>query len=259
VRSRSRSSGADRRFAIDRLLWFAAFAYLALAAQRNINLFAIVVGAVTLANLADWAAVRPRVAALLRSAAFEWGTATILALLAVAVVTGAWQRVTGGRGFGLGEQSDLYVHGPAEFAGRDGMPRRAFVSGLAQAGVYAFHNAPDRLPFVDTRFEHPRRSTLDGFRRAKALLADDAAMARGDRGVVEVIAPDARSPDDWPAIVLDAQFSGPQILGLLRNAEWRVVFADRTGAVFVSRSLADKLGLPRAALDPLFAPAGGAP
>jgi hypothetical protein len=250
----------DRRFDLYRLLLFAVFTWLALTAQRNVNLFAVVGGAVTLWNLADWTAARPRVEAWLRTRVCERAVGALLVVLVLAVVTGGWQRVTHARrGFGLGEEPDLYIHGPARFAGREGMPHRAYVADYSQGGVYAFHNAPERLPFIDGRFEHPRRSTLEGYLRVRNLLADRAAMARGDRSLLAVIAPDARSEEEWPAILLDALRAGPQIVGLLRNPDWRLVYADRTGTVFLSRRLAERLGLPAASLAPLLGPRVQAP
>jgi hypothetical protein len=243
----------DGRFDLYRALVFAAFTYLALTAQHNINLFAVAGGAVTMWNLADWAAARPRVRDWLLAARTEAGVAAILVLLFASVVTGAWHRATGSaRAFGLGEQADLYIHGPAEFAGREGMPQRAYVASFAQAAVYGFHNGPARLTYIDGRLEHPELGTILNFRRVKELLADQDAMARGDRAMLDVIAPDARSPEDWPAILLDSSCCGPQIRGLLRNRDWRIVFADRTGAVFLSQPLAERLALPRASLAPLF-------
>jgi hypothetical protein len=236
-----------------RLLLFAGFTYLALSAQRNINLFAIVVGAVTMWNIGDAVSSRPRWRAWLASPRTASVVGAVYGVLILSVVTGTWHRVTGSaREFGLGEQSDLYIHGPARFAARDGMPPRAFVVGFAQGAVYEFHNAPQRLPYMDGRLEHRRRSTIVRFQSVKALLADRDAMARGDRRMLEVIAPDATSPEEWPAIILDPLWAGPQIIGLLANPEWRIVFADRTGAVFVSRRLADRLALPKVSSAPLF-------
>ena len=148
------------------------------------------------------------------------GTPPSLAALCVAVVTGAWQRITHARrGFGVGEEADLFLHGPARFAGRAGMTRRA---------------------------------TLEAHLRVKALLADRAAMARGDRSLLELIAPGETSEEQWPAIVLDRMRAGPQIVGRLANPDWRRVFADRSGTVFPSRVLADRLGLPAASPAPLL-------
>jgi hypothetical protein len=242
-----------RRFDPYRVLLFAGFTYLALSAQRNINLFAVVVGAVTMWNVADGVSSRPRWQAWFKSPRTTRAVGVVLVALIVSVVTGEWYRVTGSpREFGLGEQANLYIHGPARFAARDGMPRRAFVVGFAQGAVYEFHNAPERLSYMDGRLEHRRRSTIVGFMDVKERLADRAAMARADRSMLAVIAPEATSPEEWPAIILDPQWAGPQITGLLANPEWRIVFADRTGAVFVSRRLADQLALPAASLAPLY-------
>jgi hypothetical protein len=245
---------AGQRLHLFRLLIFAAFTYLALSAIHNINLFAIVAGTVMMWNLADGVAARPRWQAWIRAPGTERAAGALLVILIVWVGTGTWHRAMGSpREFGLAEQKNLYMHGPARFAARDGMPRRAFVVPFAQGAVYEFHNAPERLAYLDGRLEHRQRSTIRSYLRARTLLGVRALMARRDREVLEIIAPGATSPAEWPAILLDSVGGRFQIEALLANPEWRVVFADRTGAVFVSRELADRLALPKASVAPIFA------
>jgi hypothetical protein len=108
------------------------------------------------------------------------------------------------------------------------------------------------------RLDHRRRSTIESYLRVRTLLATRALMARGDRRALEIIAPDVTSPEEWPAILLDSVAGRRQIEALLANPDWRVVFADRTGAVFVSHQLADRLALPKASVAPIFADANHA-
>ncbi len=245
----------DRRVDLYRVLLFSTFTYLALSSQRNVNLFAVVGGTVSMWNLADWAAVRPRVQTWLTARRTELVIGGLLVILSLSVVTGLWHRVTNARrDFGLSERIHYYIHGPAQFAGREGMPKHAYVADFGQASLYVFHNGPEHLSFMDGRLEHPRRSTIEGYEQVYNQLADKPAMAAGDRSFLEIIAPGARSQDEWPAIVLDRELSARQISGMLENPDWRPVFIDRTGAVFLSRSIADRLGLPPASLAPIFAP-----
>ena len=64
-----------------------------------------------------------------------------------------------------------YAHEAARFAGRPGLPDHALVFSLTQAGVYLFHNGPDRKPFLDGRLEVPSRATFEAYVRLNQQLA----------------------------------------------------------------------------------------
>ncbi|HVW01066.1 MAG TPA: hypothetical protein VHB77_12025 [Planctomycetaceae bacterium] len=222
-----------------RLLLFAAFGHLAWEASRNTSIFALVAGVVTCANFA--AAARAR-----SERDFEPILLTQLAILSalaliVAVVTGVWNDIGGERKpFGFGERPAWFMHGPSRFAGTAGMPEHALVFHNGQAPVYIYHNGPQRTVFMDARLEVSTRQTFEKYEEIQRL------MAKGDRRWGEI----ARAPDGkLPAVLLDSRNSLALANGLLQQPEWRLVYADPTGGVFIETRLAQELNLP--AVDPI--------
>ena len=63
-------------------------------------------------------------------------------------------------------------HEAALFAGRPGMPERRLALDLRQAGVYLFHNGPERKLYIDGRLEVPSRQTFQTFVRLSSLLRE---------------------------------------------------------------------------------------
>ena len=61
---------------------------------------------------------------------------------------------------------------------------------------------------------------------------------------------------DLPVVILDSRHSRPAINGLLQTPTWRLVFADRTAAVFLPLIQAESLQLPTADPTPLIYPDG---
>ncbi len=165
-----------------RIILSVAFSYLALTAVRNINLFALVAGFVLSWNLDEWAfelaSSRPEVAPMQRSIVpagliARGGLAILVGLWIAAIASGWFFRATGeARRFGLGESPLAYAHEAAKFAGRPGMPQRALALDLRQAGVYLFHNGPERKLFIDGRLEVPSRATFETFVRLGPLLRE---------------------------------------------------------------------------------------
>ncbi len=225
-----------------RVILSVAFAYLALIALRNINLFALVAGFVMAWNLGEWAfeltSVREETAPVQWSLVLagligQGGLAVVVGWWIVAIVSGGFFGTTGEvRRFGLRESPLAYAHAAAKFAGRPGMPERALALDLRQAAVYLFHNGPDRKIFFDGRLEIPTRATFDTFVRLGALLNE------GRAGWAEAV---ARLGN--PLILLDHVEDFGAEATLVTQPGWRCVYYDPVASVFVADrpgALADK-------------------
>ncbi len=222
------------RGATFRMLLAVAFGYLALQAIRNIGLFGLVSGFVLAWNLGEWAfELATEIPSTRSRAAFGLAARIVLAALIVlvimTVVNGGFFRATAElRHFGLREQPLAYAHDAAQFAGLQGLPDRALVFDLRQAGVYLFHNGPTRKLFMDGRLEVPGRSTFDTYVRLDQLLI------YGRPGWTETV----RLMGD-PLILLDHQEHYGAEATLLVHPEWRCIYYDAVGSVFVSRRRRD--------------------
>jgi hypothetical protein len=225
---------AGGRGVMFRMLLAAAFGYLALQAIRNIGLFGLAAGFVLAWNLGEWAselaaefpATPSRAAAGLAARGVLAG---LIGLMIATVVTGGFFRATAeSRHFGLREAPLAYAHQAAEFAGRPGLPDRAIVFDLRQAGVYLFHNGPARKLFMDGRLEVPSRSTFDTY------VALDQRLTQGQPGWTELV----RRMGD-PLILLDHQEHYGAEANLLIHPGWRCIDYDAVASVFVSRRLHD--------------------
>ncbi len=90
----------------------------------------------------------------------------LVAVWCVGVVTERYYRLTGDASrFGLRERPWTFAHEAARFAGRVGLPDRALVFHLGQAGVYVNHNGPGHKVFMDGRLEVPSLSTFRSYVR----------------------------------------------------------------------------------------------
>lgn len=233
------------RWSVLRLLLFAGYSHLAWEASRNTNIFAIVSTVVLCANAGDIVGARVSVRS---SPAFRvpdrpWFAAACLAALSFAVVTGFWNRIAEqNKPFALGEAEHWYIHEAAKFAGRPGFPDRAFVANNGQAAVYVYHNAPERLVFMDARLEVITQKTFELY---NALLQ---MMAVGDLRWQKIL---TGNDGKLPALIFDSRYSRPQIVGLAGTPGWRMVFADTTAAVFLDEQTADRLSLPPVDPEPL--------
>lgn len=290
---------AGRRVDAFRLLLFAGFAYLGWQARRNNNHFALVAGFVTASNFAEawWHQAQRRKhetdqrAGCAIRAVVAWVLA-VLAWLVVALglVVLAWLIASdrfyawagAGRKFGIGQRQNWYPHGAAQFAGRAGMPRLALVTNWGHAGVYIFHNAPERRVLMDGRLEVNTRETMELYNRILEDLASGGERWEALlREAVDRAGPLAEAADEsgnatsmaavrMPALVIEVaesrrwileqrlpvrtrlDLAGPVIKNLVNNPRWRCVYCDRVGAVFLEAQRAEQFGLKPAGLAPIF-------
>jgi tetratricopeptide (TPR) repeat protein len=130
--------------------------------------------------------------------------------------------------FGIRERPFYYAHDACRFAGRPGFPDRALVFSLLQAGVYDFHNAPARRPFIDGRLEVASREVFERNVRIHGLLT------LGDPRWAKVV---GRMGD--PPILVDHQDNAAAEATLLADPAWRCVYSDPVAAVFLPRARDD--------------------
>ncbi len=242
-----RTEAADqRRVDLLRALLFCAFSFLGWKMMRNTSLVTLIAANALCANLETlrtpaWNADR-------RNVRLAWTLSGVILFLTACHFSGHWGKWSGSRDrFSLSEHPAWFAHDAARFAGQAEMPGRAFVANIGQAGVYIFHNAPQRLVFMDGRLEVCSRRTFETFEAALQK------MSQGDPSFAQLIGP-RDEQGLLPAVILDSRSSRPAINGMLRLPGWRMVFADGAAAVFIEASLADKLGLPMANPEPLLNP-----
>jgi hypothetical protein len=227
-----------REWSVLRLALFAAYSHLAWEASRNTNIFALVSGVVLCANVEDFFAARSRQRSPVLHARLSFAGGLGIACLILLVVTGQWNRWgEGNKPFALGESKDWFIHGPARFAGQPGFPNRAFVANNGQAAVYSYHNYPPRTVFMDGRLEV---CTLQTFKLYNEILG---RMAVGDPGWQLLFDQSAAAR---PAVLLDSRTSLIPLVGMMQTPGWRMVYADRSGAVFLDNVTADRLHLEKA-------------
>jgi hypothetical protein len=207
----------------------ASFGALGLLAVRNMSLFGLVAGAVLAAELGEWGTelfsahpVRWRWRGLVARSV----VLAAIGLLGTAVVRGSFfARTEECHRFGLRERPFYYAHDACRFAGQPGLPARALVFGLLQAGVYEFQNNPPRQVYIDGRLEVASRATFTAYVRLhQRLTAGDprweTALGRlGER----------------PLLIVDHEDNAPAEATLLADPRWRSVYFDAVAAVFVRR------------------------
>jgi tetratricopeptide (TPR) repeat protein len=213
-----------------RVLLAVAFSYLALQALQNWSRFALVAGTVLAWNFGEWAAAfpTPRHPSRVRVRA-AWGLRAALAggvaAWLVVLLTDRYYAHTGEpRHLAFREQPLEFAHEAAAFAGRPGMPERALVYGLGQTGVYVYHNAPERKPFMDGRLEMPDRATFETY------VAVEDALRGGTRAWEPAV---ARMGN--PLLLLEHQNNHVAEAQLLTHPGWRCVYFDALASVFVPR------------------------
>jgi tetratricopeptide (TPR) repeat protein len=216
-----------------RLILAGAFGYLMLQAIRNANLFGLAGGFALSWSLGEWTGCLLARAPIQQHWHRSWvfaGVASRAVLLALVglmvfmIVSGRFFASTGEqRQFGTQALPLAYAHEAARFAGRPGLPDHALVFSLTQAGVYLFHNGPDRKPFIDGRLEVPSRETFETYVRLNHLLRQgrpgwsDALRQMGD-----------------PLILLDHEGNYGAEATLLLDPQWRCVYYDAVASVFLS-------------------------
>jgi tetratricopeptide (TPR) repeat protein len=215
-----------------------AFGYLSLQAVRNMNLFALAAGIVLSWNLGRWAMdmawtraerARPVTASLLAGLAPRILAAALVSYLIFTVVTWQFFRTTvEPLRFGLRESPLLFAHDAARFAGQPGLPDRALVYNLGQAGVYFYHNGPERKLFIDPRLELAAQETFATYLRLEDMLN------KGRRGWAE---PLRRMGE--PLVMLDHAGESGAEATLLADEGWRCIYFDAVASNFVSRSRSD--------------------
>ncbi len=231
-----------KQWSVLRLALFTGFSFLAWQQTRNTNIFSLVSAFIACENLAEVQSEESSDVATRRKLRRTWGMAVVVTGLMAAVISGWWTAIGGetNKAFGLGEARHWYIHDAAIFAGREGFPGRAFVANNGQAAVYIYHNAPERLVFMDARLEVCSRATFELFNQI-------CGMMRG--GVPDWQAVFQKDGGELPVVILDNQTAVLEIRGMLATAGWRLVFSDATAAVFLDDATADALKLPKAALN----------
>lgn len=256
----------SRKWNWQRLLLFGGFAFLAFQAVRNANVAALVFGVVAVANIRDGLAGSSNVlgaTAPLGSAGKQARTWSIrvtmlylLLSLAVVAQLGRTLALTGGiwrqvfyeslvKPFDFGEHPAWFAHEACKFAGQSGFPRRAFISHIGVAGVYEYHNAPDRQVYMDPRLEVCTQRTFESYLARLELMS--LADLRWQQGLHD-------AEGRMPVVILDSRNSHRAIMGLLRMPGWRLVYADSSAAVFLESKVADEIQLPRVSEAPLMHP-----
>jgi len=232
----------ERRLAVGRLLLFAAFSKVALDATRNVAVFAIAAGVVLSANCGEALELRARRVPRSRPhrglrPALSVATASLFAALAASVVSGHWVAWFGERKvFGLGERIGEYAHEAVRFAGREGMPMRAFASHFGVASLYSYYYGPEHRVFMDGRLEVASPETM------LAYLEILYWMATGDTSWPKAFARDEAG--QLPAVILSRASHRREIAGVLATPGWRAVYADGLAVVFIEEELAERLALP---------------
>lgn len=239
---------AHRQANLYRWLLFLGFAHLGWVATRNVNVFSLVMAVLACANLQQALLVRRASDASTETSfvAFNQLATIIIGAFAILFMTGEWARyVEEWKRFGLGEAPAWFAHEAVQFAGKPGMPSRAYLSHFGIAGTYIYHNGPDHKVFMDPRLEVCSRQTFEKYEEAEKRIVTDQP------GWEEILNPDGK---ELPAIILDSRSSRQIINHLLPNPHWRMVFADPAACVFIPAPLADKLNLPMADPRVMFKP-----
>jgi hypothetical protein len=233
------------------LLLAAAFLNLAWEASRNVSPFCIVAGFVLVQSLGagprgttDAAEEEPLPANGVTQG--ELLLVLLLMLSGAGIVSGLWNDIAErNKPFEIREARAWFMHDAARFVAREGMPKLVYARNNGQASLVIYHAGPQRLVVFDPRLELMSRETFERFDAASE------AMCRADPDWDRHI----RNPSDpRPSVLLDSRTSRKEIEGLLNTPGWQLVFADGSGAVFVTTDIARELRLPVANIAPLMIP-----
>jgi hypothetical protein len=224
------------RYDLFRLLTFLAFAWLGLQATRNSGQYALVAGAVTAWNSAEWAAARrPNRADASRPLAMCGQTILAATMLVAcwAIVSGRFYALAGeGRVFGLGEQPFWHAHDAARFAAQPGMPDRLIAFHLGHAANFEFHKRDEQRTFCDPRLEVVSRELLAEYHAIERAIAED------QRGWEPMLA-----RHGLEMVLVDHRGGHALEATLLSDADWRCVHFDAVASVFLLAERAESAGL----------------
>ena len=218
-----------------RLLLYLSFSLLSLKATRNSHQFAAVVGAVTAWNFGEWAAALAKRRAQSRATA-DHSAAPLIPRLIASIIVAAMVLLVGSGGFyawtkegrtvGWGEAPLTFAHDAVKFAGSDGMPSRFLTFHLGVAGLFEYHNGPERKVYCDARLE---LMGPEVYGQDKAL---GQAISDQRPGWVERIDGLGKPV---PGVVLD-HVQAPMthmVVAFLGNSAWRCVWYDATASVYL--------------------------
>ena len=242
TRKQAESEEPRWRLSPFRLLLFAAFSLLSLRATRNSHQFAAVVGTVTAWNLGEWAAaVARRRAERSRDEPIRLlprlGSTGIVAGVLAVVGSGQFYEWTGeGRTVGWGEKPLWFPHEAVKFAGGDGMPDRFLTFHNGHAGLFEYHNGPDRKVFADARLEVMGPQTYGQDVELGAAIAGERP---GWSDQVRHLGPPI------PGVLVDhVQVPSAAVAAaLLGHPDWSCVYYDPIASVYLP---GDATALPRA-------------
>jgi hypothetical protein len=215
------------------LLLAVAFAYLALKAVNSFSRFALVAGVLLAGSLGSWVGRLLSDWSVSRRPAAVWavrlGMFVLLAGCLAAVASEQYGRWTGDpRRLALRERPLTFAHDAARFAGQAGLPRHALVYDIAQSCVYVYHNAPDGKVYMDARLETPTLETFRHYVKVENWLnAQDPRWAAALKQLGN------------PVLMLSHELNAKAEAALLAHPDWRCVYFDALGAVFVHRADAD--------------------
>ncbi len=235
-----------RRWSPFRLVLFAGFLNLGWEASRNVNIFALVAATLTVGNLADrkrrsadsgQRTAKPADALSSRvRLRRNFAICTLFAAWIVFIVTGGWGILAREKKlFGLGERPWWFAHEAVTFAGQPGFPDRAYVAHIGIAATYEFHHGPEKKVFMDPRLEVVSQETF--------LLWEHILLQMSQANPSwEPLVKDAAG--ELPVVILDREYSGRAISGMMRTRGWRMVYVDPAATVFLSEPQARALNLP---------------
>jgi hypothetical protein len=131
------------------------------------------------------------------------------------------------RTFGFHEKPFWSAHDAAKFAGQPGMPERAVAFGFEQAGVYLFHNGPERKTYLDPRLEIPDVEVYRNYVELSDALARNASSW-----------PERLARIDNPLALVAHAEDERREANLLVQPGWRCAYFDSVAAIFVRRDQA---------------------
>ena len=236
-----------------RLLLFLGFAYLTWNMSRNSTFYAIAGGMILRMNFGE-------IAEMLYTGAQSFRIpkillAACLGTLIISIPTNIYshfRRSFVPRTFGFG-QADWYPQRACEFinSNADKMPDNVYAWHIGCAAKVIYHVAPKKKVFVDARLETNKKETLAAYLKVVDFLG--TANPNTDRLLTFNATKSPIDRAELPALLFDvptlvqSTMQGSQLSqNLVEGKQWRCVYFDTTGAVFVSEEFAKQNQLPKA-------------